>query len=1002
MLRRSLGCLLSIAVLATVALTWGPSCSAGTTASTPPTLRNRVAILNDVAAGVDAATADAVAEALKREGLEITFLSVEAACAPAKLSAADYFLYVVPNARSYPAAGADALLEYLRAKGNLLVLGTPPFGDALPPIETISPGYKLYPLTGITSLKVVAAPSVLCPDGMKLPVPAAASACYARPEGKGFACGYKWRWIPMVRAYDRDGVDRGAAVWMTLNQASQQVKPEGFEDAAQRLLGGDPRHQTLPLEGSVCAVCAVSDAAALQEMAKAGLFGAMARRIRDGLFLSRAGSQYFSYRPGEKVQLGAVAVNNGSQLAEVRVRVRICPENGTNIVFQAEAGLTLDAGQYGQRTFEWRPRQFGTARYVVTTELLRDGKPIDAISHELGVLAVEKPSRDAFVTVHGGDFWLHGKKWHPVGVNYWPRYASGLEPDDYAYHWLAPGFYNPEEVERDLRQLASLGANFLPIRANAQHDGRNLLDFLRRCKHHGIRVMLFLQSHIITDDPHYFQGVMMPLHFQEQVVAAFIRSTWLADNPALLGYDLIWEPASWVFGGSCRGRFGWNDPAPYRQRWDKDWIKWIVDRYGSVASAEADWGVPARRIGNQVTSPPDEQFCTDGPWRVMMAAYRRFMDDLMSRRWNDTVRRLRRLDPNHLISFRQGDLQPTDFTLTATPKHVDFFSMEGYFTPWDSGPNAAGFINCYLHFLLKGKPFLWVEYGLNTWDVGAMKPSPQALARQADTIEMIDRTALENGASGIAPWWWPGGYRVSERSDFGLINPDGTPRPSTRVMQKYAALFKMPRMYATPDVWFTIDRDRHAGGHWYIALHEGADAYKRAAAGGKKLGVRTPGTGTTSADTPLMAVGNTKYTGQNPPKYLDAEFNWFKIKVGDAPWSEVSDGATIRVPRNQAIVAVASVGNLQDATWLTPASCQGKPGAVCLASAGVSQLKLMQPVANDTARLEDAEFGQPFPLTDGVTSTTKVELQMTAEGRAWFGEKLRFTLEPVDPRATKP
>jgi hypothetical protein len=1209
MLFKSLGFSVSIAWLATTMATCAPSWSAAATTSQSTAARNRVAILRDTTQGIDASLAETVAKAFQRDGLTTEFLTLDAVCDPGKLSAEKYFLYVIPRAKGYPVAGDKALLGYLQAKGNLLVLGTPSFdnpfwkhgqewvdtasirqriaqqqpghllfdfgkagagvdagslkpgvaeivaggakgssaclklscdlakhatliekpavlwdaairpdaitandgllcfwakGDATtpqlvvelideqgasgfvrvklstgwtryvlastdflppeqaaaqwmssrkttsaseparsfnfakvkqirwqwnrmtpmvfqgrhtawidqvgvgpnplavygkppvghrPPIETIAPSYKLYPLSGVASLKTVDSQRVWDASQVKLPTPVVASACYTRPEGKGFACGYRWRWIPLARAYDRDGVDRGAAVWMTLFQASQQVKPEGFEDAAERLFprgfGPDKyEHRALPLDGCVCAACAIDDAAALSEMAKAGMFADVARRIRGGLFLSRAGSQYFSYWPGEKVQLGAVAVNHGSQPAEVRVRVRVCPLNSRDITFQAEGTLAIGVGEYGRVAFDWTPRQFSADRYVVTTELLHDGKPIDLISHELGVLSAEKPAQDEFVTTRDGDFWLRGKKWYPVGFNYWPRYSIGLEVDDYTYHWLAPGFYDPEEVERDLAQMASMGANFLAIRANAQHDGRNLLDFLRRCRRYDMRVMLYLQSHIITDHPHYFQGLMMPYHFQEDVVADFLLATRLADNRAILAYDLIWEPAGWVFSGG-------------RQRWDKDWARWIVDRYGSVANAEADWGMPVPRLDGEPTSPADKQFNQDGEWRVMVSAYRRFMDDLMSRHWNDTRRKLRHLDPNHLVSFRQGNLGSMDFTLTATPKHVDFFSMEGYnfaegypYTTQRSGADQAGFVNRYLHFLVKDKPFMWIEYGSNGWNSESMTLGEQELALQGRAIEAIQHEAFVNGANGFAPWWWPGGYRVTERTDFGLINPDGTARPSTLVWLKYAPLFQTPRAYPEADTWFTMDRDSHAGSHPYIASHEGADTYRQAAAEGKRLGVRTPGTGTTSVDTPLLAVGNRPYNGHNPPKYLDAEFNWFKIKVGDGPWTEVAQGKRIRVPKNVPITAAASVGNIQEATWLTPASAAGKPGAVYLASTGASRLTVKQPIAKDTAWQQDAEVGPEVRLSEGISSETQVELQMTAEGRAWFGEKLRFILVP--------
>jgi len=85
--------------------------------------------------------------------------------------------------------------------------------------------------------------------------------------------------------------------------------------------------------------------------------------------------------------------------AKVRVRIRVCPKNSQNAVFQDGAAMMLNGGQYGKQSFEWTPKQFAADRYVVTTELLRDGKLIDVISHELGVLPSEKNSRDDYEAV---------------------------------------------------------------------------------------------------------------------------------------------------------------------------------------------------------------------------------------------------------------------------------------------------------------------------------------------------------------------------------------------------------------------------------------------------------------------------------------------------------------------------------------------------------------------------------------------------------------------------
>jgi len=51
--------------------------------------------------------------------------------------------------------------------------------------------------------------------------------------------------------------------------------------------------------------------------------------------------------------------------------------------------------------------------------------------------------------------------------------------------------------------------------------------------------------------------------------------------------------------------------------------------------------------------------------------------------------RLRALDPNHLLSFRQGNTLPHDFALTGPVKHIDFICPEGYsINDTDEGEDA--------------------------------------------------------------------------------------------------------------------------------------------------------------------------------------------------------------------------------------------------------------------------------------------------------------------------
>jgi hypothetical protein len=234
---------------------------------------------------------------------------------------------------------------------------------------------------------------------------------------------------------------------------------------------------------------------------------------------------------------------------------------------------------------------------------------------------------------------------------------------------------------------------------------------------------------------------------------------------------------------------------------------------------------------------------------------------------------------------------------------------------------------------------------------------------------------------------------VNERSDFGIMAPDGRPRPSARLLAAYAPRLKHPRPWPAADLFFTMDRDAHAGGYWRVCFHEGKDAYRRAREQGKNLGIRTRGTGTTSVDTPLIAVGNRPGNGRNPPKYLNAEFNVFEILDVDGKWVEATSGAVIEVAAGAPVRARVSVGNTREATWIPAGETGGRPGGVVLASTPASGIRIRRPIPGVVPYLADADLGE-FVLTEAVDKTVAAAVRMRAEGRCAFGEIRRFTLKP--------
>jgi len=863
------------------------------------------------------------------------------------LNPANAAQFKVGLARTHTAVGGGEHRFWIDELGGAKSpLPNPKQSKPQPNIETVSPKYKGYPLTGITALKAAPAQTIVDPSA-RFDVPDHLWSPFRRPQGLGYSRKNEWRWMPLVNAFAGDS-PRGSV-------ASLLIHNEG--NAA----------------GSICAVFGVDSLD--DPMAK--LIANTARRIENGLFLTEAGSQYFSYYPGETVKLGARVMNGSDDEKVVSVRMQVTAAGKT--LWQEERPVIVKPHSSSNAEFAWPIT--GKEAFTVKTDLVSDGKSVDTIEQEVGILAdpATKPSPEEFVTVKGSDFYCQGKPWHPYGVNYWPSYISGWDGDDYWGKWLAPGYYNPAGIEADLALMEQIGLNMVSIQMHAnpanpnQMPGtpfiRNLLDFLRRCGEHHIKVNAFLPGAcpITVSDTG---------DFNEPVMASYIKQANLSNNTALFAYDTIWEPGYRAFDESGR------------KNCNADWNKWIIERYGSAENAIKDWSYTPERSGAIINPPRNEQMNTDGDWRNYVAAYRRFMDDFTSKRWQTAHRKIKQHDPNHLISYRQGNTTPVDFGLTGPVKHLDFVSPEAYAFPCsDDGLNQAGFTTRYIHFTTGGKPVYWAEFGLSVWDKTTAQPDTRLLAEQGEYIRKFYKTALESGANGLAPWWWPGGYRSDEGSDYGIINPDGTLRPSAQAIQEYAPKLNADRPYPTSDEWFTIDRDANAVGYSYLTMSPGREAYQKARSAGKNLGIKTAGTGTDSANTPLIAVGNVPYTGSNPPKYLNAEFNRISIRSADGKWIDVVEsGQTVEVATGQPVVMKASIGNLGEATWLAPGNHSGTGGVYLSSRTG--DVSFREPILSDTAHLKDAETAE-FTMSPGLDKKTEIVFEMTALDRMWFGEKFR-------------
>jgi hypothetical protein len=384
---------------------------------------------------------------------------------------------------------------------------------------------------------------------------------------------------------------------------------------------------------------------------------------------------------------------------------------------------------------------------------------------------------------------------------------------------------------------------------------------------------------------------------------------------------------------------------------------------------------------------PKPEWCSaHGPWDKVTAAFRRFFSDHVGQAYGRIIRELRRYDPNHLITFRFGACGiPNQAWFAhchsaAVAKHVDFLCPEGYnlqtggwakATPADD-LRKGGLVTLYYRFLSREKPVVWMEFGYTVngfharWKTGMERIAPAELAIQRTEYENFYNMFVESGARGAAPWWLPGGFRLDERSDFGILEPDGTERPAAQVVKRFLPKFakvgdatcvapaEAERDKGRPVI--TLDLDAHYADAWQFY----APQYLEHVKAGRLPYLRTAGTGTTSADCPLLAVGNTPLNGRNPPQFLNAEFNRIEVKEGGKPWQEISPGKAVALGKGASLHCRVSVGNTAEAAWLAPEKDSGNSeGRVFLRCALQPSGKTIDvPIPRKTPYLADAELGE--------------------------------------------
>ena len=677
---------------------------------------------------------------------------------------------------------------------NPLGHATPPAESDVPQLESVSPSYQCYPIT---------TPVVVRADHLKVPLEdwEQSSAkgdkrdalsyvgLNPRARGVGFEQDRPYRWEPLLGAYDAATEDyRGALAALLVNVAP-------------------------PLRGSVWAVFTPADAAFYRQPVVTNCLHQVVSRMKRGVFLSEGGSEFFTLFAGQRFQAGARVVNFGQDtVSNLSLAVTLLDAKGRSPRAVLETNFTLAPGEtktLAQDNLAKQPNEDG-----VSVALTHERAPIDALRHELGVW--QPKVKPEFIEARDGGFWLGGKPWKANGVNYMPSSGIALANGKYFEYWLGRGAYDPEVIERDLRRIKAMKLNAVSVFIHHESlHAQHLLDLLRRCDALGLHVNQSLRP-----------GSAMTFYWDQ--MKALIEFYRLARNDTIFAYDIAWEPSHGGYAEQHRDYAGF-------------WHQWVLGRYGTIVAATNAWGMPAPRLiitprttltplstsfaTLSIDVPPMSQLTTDGPWRKLVADYRFFLDELLHTRYSAARQRIRSIDPHHAVSFRMSNAGDPLYNWDAALPY-DFYGLADAVDIWE--PEAYGrigdwdrvrpgiFTAAYARLCNPDKPLVWAEMGYTVWDMNRMAPDPQKLAFEGRYYADFYRMMTESGADGVFFWWHPGGFRLGENSDFGIINPDGTDRPVTQVIRAEGPRFLQAPKPAAPSELIAVNRDRDARGLYGI------------------------------------------------------------------------------------------------------------------------------------------------------------------------------------------
>ena len=849
-----------------------------------------------------------------------------------------YSALIYTEADGIPKGLVSAVSAYTRNMGGLICIGGPAFTDIYEKtasgyvksgnmegtyyttkenersgglfLDCLCPAYQTFPITNAVRAASCADQGIL-PE-TEYPMPKNMFSPSPRSYGTGILHDRMRRFVPLIEAFDEKGEVAGYPAFILMTQA----------------------HGSSNYIDGIWASFNTTDTDFLNSDFAANAIACTAAYFDLRTFLYGGGASEYTYLPGESWTLGAETLSRNVLFGEYaggsdkgkginyEIKVKVSGESGKVFekkfnAYEFGNSYATALGECAVFTQSWTPPDNG--EYTVTAELYGSGVLMDRLTHPVGVY-VEKPeSERKFVTYEGNDMYLDGKVWKCYGVNYMPSSGITLLEDDYE-KWTSSSAFDIDVVSKDLRRIKDIGFNAISVLA--YHDkcvgNNNIITLLRLCEKYGLKVFFSIREY--ADPMYYTEG-------NRDKIRDMIIQTHIVGNDTVVGYDISWETMPNGYEPSWCNNVGMG-------AFDDDWQQWIIDNYGSVEAAQNAWSWSLNHNENGTVMGIDGYTRSHmGPMASkVIVAYNRWLWDWTSKVYGTVVDDIRSMDPDHMIGARNGmytgwpngRLSDVGWEYGALASALDFMGPEGYgyYSSWDDDFETAVYSVAYSRYSCD-KPIIWFEFGKNGWS-GTNYDAEAKRRVQAEYIGNINRMLTDSQSNGILYWWYAGGYRMGEASDYGIINPDGSDRAATKLLREFADGFKNGGKVKPAEVVVSPERDDYTFGVINMYMDQQSE-FHEANSAGKFFGIRNAAAETTSLNTSLERISGLDI---GPVRNLNACIRkvWYRIDGGE--WTYVANGETITVPRGGNVYFKVTAVNNGNAKWICRKNAGMSEGSV--------------------------------------------------------------------------